>query len=200
MNLALKQILFLNNLLYDAEIEYLKGTGTQYINTKIKTANDIDIRVSVDFTDTISQKVCWYFGAEESSTKNSLASYCIINGYSYIFNRNNYTQYQPEKTTSLIVQTGNSGIFVNGQKLANSSGSLTWFGDIFLFTTNRGGTPNLAETQTIKIKEMVILQGEVELMHLIPVRRGNIGYMYDKISKKLFGNVGSGNFILGPDI
>jgi hypothetical protein len=34
---------------------------------------------------------------------------------------------------------------------------------------------------------------------LIPVRIGNVGYMYDKVSGKLFENQGTGNFILGPD-
>jgi hypothetical protein len=36
-------------------------------------------------------------------------------------------------------------------------------------------------------------------LDLIPVRVGNVGYMYDKVSGKLFGNVGTGSFILGPD-
>ena len=38
------------------------------------------------------------------------------------------------------------------------------------------------------------------IMNLIPVRKGTVGYMYDKVSGQLFGNAGTGNFILGPDI
>lgn len=34
---------------------------------------------------------------------------------------------------------------------------------------------------------------------LIPVRKGSVGYMYDRVSGQLYGNVGSGAFILGPD-
>ena len=34
---------------------------------------------------------------------------------------------------------------------------------------------------------------------LIPVRKNGIGYMYDKLSGKMFGNSGHGNLILGPD-
>jgi hypothetical protein len=33
----------------------------------------------------------------------------------------------------------------------------------------------------------------------IPVRKGQVGYMYDKISGRLFGNIGSGSFTFGPD-
>ena len=32
----------------------------------------------------------------------------------------------------------------------------------------------------------------------VPVRKNGIGYMYDKVTKRLFGNNGTGNFILGP--
>jgi len=35
---------------------------------------------------------------------------------------------------------------------------------------------------------------------MIPVRIGNIGYMFDKVTGKMFGNSGTGNFVLGPDI
>lgn len=33
----------------------------------------------------------------------------------------------------------------------------------------------------------------------IPVRVGQVGYMYDRVSGQLFGNAGTGQFILGPD-
>lgn len=38
------------------------------------------------------------------------------------------------------------------------------------------------------------------ILDLIPVRKGNEGFMYDKVSGKLFGNSGTGKFILGPNI
>lgn len=34
----------------------------------------------------------------------------------------------------------------------------------------------------------------------VPVRVGQVGYMYDKVSGQLFGNAGTGDFIIGPDI
>lgn len=40
----------------------------------------------------------------------------------------------------------------------------------------------------------------VPILDLLPVRIGDVGYMYDKVSGKLFGNSGEGKFILGPDI
>ena len=38
------------------------------------------------------------------------------------------------------------------------------------------------------------------ILNCIPVRVGTTGYLYDKVSNKIFGNLKSGTFILGPDI
>ena len=37
------------------------------------------------------------------------------------------------------------------------------------------------------------------ILDLIPVRVGDVGYMYDRVSGQLFGNQGTGDFIIGPD-
>lgn len=37
------------------------------------------------------------------------------------------------------------------------------------------------------------------MLDLIPVRKGREGFLYDRVSGKLFGNSGTGQFILGPD-
>lgn len=34
----------------------------------------------------------------------------------------------------------------------------------------------------------------------LPYDVGTVGYMYDRVSGQLFGNAGTGDFILGPDI
>lgn len=43
-------------------------------------------------------------------------------------------------------------------------------------------------------------KGNETLRDFIPVRVGDEGFMYDRVSGKLFGNVGDGKFILGPDL
>ena len=42
-------------------------------------------------------------------------------------------------------------------------------------------------------------EGEL-IMDLIPVRIADRGYMYDLISGTVFGNSGTGDFLLGPDL
>lgn len=38
------------------------------------------------------------------------------------------------------------------------------------------------------------------IIDLLPVRVGTVGYMYDRVSGQLFGNNGTGAFVLGPDV
>ena len=54
-------------------------------------------------------------------------------------------------------------------------------------------------TYSGRIYSAKISQGSNITMDLIPVRIGQIGYMYDKVSGQLFGNDGTGSFTLGPD-
>ena len=56
------------------------------------------------------------------------------------------------------------------------------------------------ENVTTKLKSCYVKVNGVEVADFIPVRLGQVGYLYDKVSKQLFGNAGTGNFVLGPDI
>ena len=42
-------------------------------------------------------------------------------------------------------------------------------------------------------------KGRDGLLDIIPVRVGDVGYLYDRVSGQLFGNSGTGEFIVGPD-
>ena len=53
---------------------------------------------------------------------------------------------------------------------------------------------------SLKMYMSSIVLNDVCVRNFIPVRVGNVGYMYDKVSGQLFGNSGTGNFILGPDV
>jgi hypothetical protein len=51
-----------------------------------------------------------------------------------------------------------------------------------------------------RIYYLKVLNGNQPVFDAIPVRVGQVGYMYDKVSGQLFGNAGTGDFILGPDV
>lgn len=69
-------------------------------------------------------------------------------------------------------------------------------------------TPDMEQDKTVvlfgrsvaRLYNVELLRDGIKLRDYIPVRIGEVGYMYDKVSGELFSNAGSGSFILGPDI
>ena len=51
----------------------------------------------------------------------------------------------------------------------------------------------------VRIYNFSIYLHDQLVLDLVPVKDNGIGYMYDKVSGQLFGNQGTGDFILGPD-
>jgi hypothetical protein len=79
----------------------------------------------------------------------------------------------------------------------NASQSFTTVVDAYLFSFNQSG--NNWSLAPCRIKSFTWRRNGADFMELIPVRVGNVGYMYDKVNGKLFGNSGTGSFTLGAD-
>ena len=187
-----------HQIIYDAEIEYLRGTNNQYIDTGIIPNDSTGVYVK-GYRDSGSDNFMlgcrnggdntrwaigksnsgWYYGW--STFKNS-----SIGG-------NPADIYLNYKNDRLFKVTASDGT----NTLNLPSLSFTPAYNIRLF-----GSAGVNSTYTKwngRIYAVQITQGTEIIMDLIPVRVGNVGYMYDKISNKLFGNNGSGSFILGQD-
>lgn len=83
------------------------------------------------------------------------------------------------------------------------TGTSTFSTDInfYLLALNVYNTPALANTAPgARIKQSKIYISNVLVRDFIPVRVGSVGYLYDRVSKRLFGNKGTGNFVLGQDV
>lgn len=50
-----------------------------------------------------------------------------------------------------------------------------------------------------KIYYFKFVENNITKLDLIPVRIGQVGYLFDRVSGSLFGNNGTGTFIIGPD-
>lgn len=71
---------------------------------------------------------------------------------------------------------------------------------IYLFRSSMTGSSGHAPGFQGRFYYFQIYEGEQLVMDLRPVRKGTTGYMYDKVSGRLFGNQGTGEFVLGPDV
>lgn len=185
---------------YDAEIQYLRSTGTQWIDTgiipKTNTKAQFKFMNSVvtgdcilGYTD-INDKKSWRFFNYSSkayldlpganNTRNRISGGTINAGVIYNLEIGNIYVKNLSTGTNIISGT--------------ASPSFVGLNTIRL---NNDGNGRTSKNYFYYVK---IFEGSSLVRDMIPVRVGQIGYMYDKVSEQLFGNAGTGNFTLGPDV
>ena len=186
---------------YDAEIEYLESDGNAYIDTNIKLSSSHI--VDVTFTYIKNQRL---IGAR-SNTFTSFGVY-----YNYIDLNDIQSNIDKGRLVcSLVVGNLYKAHVENGNRYFSDDtdtiiATNTWISPTFASTkyntpifglrwNSSSVTPAVGRIHKLVIK----LNGNL-LVDFIPVRIGNVGYMYDRVSKQLFGNAGTGKFILGNDI
>jgi hypothetical protein len=199
---------------YDAEVEYIESTGTQYVDC---------VGLRVESADTI---VCNFASLEPTADKKYYGLMCYggINGTGPIigYNRGStLASYQSKyrlgylgasfKLTEKAIDSnfhltewGPSGFSVDGalvdsQKHANfeipSGYSAQDFH--FLIFGSAQATQNSLTFYTSKMRlAHFAISGKIDF---IPVRKGTVGYLYDRVSGALFGNAGTGVFGYGND-
>lgn len=181
---------------YDAQVEYLESTGTQYIDTGIIIDESDSIVADVQFIDngsttynTIGESIdndnssyiflrirygSWYvrFGSSSTSKSSNRANYNrhLLELKKNSFSVDNYLISQPNYVSMPQVS----------YILGRIGSSTSFFGRLFEFE--------------------IINQSDSNRIDLIPVRCGTTGYMYDRVSGTLFGNDGTGDFVLGADV
>ena len=93
---------------------------------------------------------------------------------------------------------------INGDIVRQTSGTQPTDSYILLFALYRSGLANPVINFSGRHYYFMIFSGDELLMNLVPCRfinelGENEGAMYDLVSKQLFRNNGSGEFIIGPD-
>ena len=191
---------------YDAEIEYLRGNGTQYIDSGIECTGDLSVN----------------FKARWSKDENKPLAGGIYNYGSTLF-RNHFTPLsagefywlQNNSSNTAIVRFTSSLNTWYTAKIDASNGTYNINGTTGTFTplpgsvtahANYGIFGRLSGNVATQIRSgnndfayIQLSRNGVLLRDYIPVRIGTTGYMYDKVSGQLFGNAGTGEFSLGPD-
>lgn len=201
---------------YDAEIEYLQTSGTQYIDTGIAhTGRNIEITLVVQWTGSTASQFETFLGYMAASP--DVTPRCGIHKYqgNWMFGTNatNKTSVSVDGTKHTIFITSNAttqkeALYIDGTKIVE--GSTTSNGLVgntitfFLGCRNRNGSfdnASSAKFYSLNFKKFIEAAHTSVLQEwdFIPVRIGTTGYMYDRVSGELFGNSGIGSFTLGND-
>lgn len=189
---------------YDAEVEYLESTGTQYIETNFHLSS-LNYKMESKWQQLeATSEIKYYVGQCMQYSNYRIGFYSNArNKYAATYG-NRYTASSTSTDTSVHVLVFNKNIlYRDGTRIVSTNRSTSYIENsdiVRLFTTNIG-IDSIDITPPIKARLFYFKLWENDNLYLdlIPVRKGNVGYLYDKVSGELFGNAGTGSFILGND-
>ena len=184
---------------YDIEVEYLESSGAQYIDTGVTPPYAATVafaaKVGVSTNDGTRRFLC----ASSNSNNNH---YTEIGGNMRFGVGRNYCNVtlQVSKlydTETVFVPTKfDASIIVDGTTYtASSTASVTsnWYRLVlFRITAQYTGSHQMLGPVRISVNSNVVRD-------FIPVRKDSVGYMFDKVTRTMYSNAGTGSFILGPD-
>lgn len=193
---------------YDAEIEYLESTGTQWIETGVNTVvGNLTFEVKYQFPNGTSG----YKGLGYTTGSQAQAFYGLNNNeatglYACFGNNTSSLQKQMSSDKTAIhvfkVEIINSVIYyyLDGSLISSSfttdAFTLPKF-TLFGFTNNNGAL--ISGTAGGKMYYARLMNNGTTLFDVIPVRIGQTGYLYDRANARFFSNNGTGDFVLGSD-
>lgn len=191
---------------YDAEVEYLESTGTQWIDTGYVYNADSKFVCDAMLMSVPSDTFATMFG--------------VLQNYNGVFIALNNTvpiqaRFGAKSVGNIVSDLSVRNAVGVRHKYELSARRLAIDDDVFTrsgftpYTVNRSiwlcscndsESGNLNKRPcSLRVYTFAIYNGNALVRDFIPVRKGTVGYLYDRVSGKLFGNAGTGDFVLGPD-
>lgn len=188
------------SLPYDAEVEWLSNGGTAYIDTGIIPIDTPRIVINLMMSGFADTDV---FGFSSNTIPSFIGDVYPEGGKQY------FRYYRYYSTESVGTSLLSSAEYDNWAEW--DLGYICKCNGITLDTLTRQSFASNTQTlylfkgrtissSLVRVGATQIYDGDTLMRDFIPVRVGQVGYMYDKVSKQLFANVGSGAFVFGNDI
>ena len=194
------------SLPYDAEVEYLESTGTQYIDTGIIAYLGTSLHLIMSPRETYNSFQNCFCGA--ANEESSVPHYDINarNGYITIWNGNSFFSSEValavDKLYDVTIDASTSTLttIVNGEQRTTSRAFQMYSSyTFFIFALN----DKEVAKRNVKMRLFsfsITNPSGVLVRDMIPVRIGTEGAMYDRVSGQLFRNQGTGAFLYGGDV
>jgi hypothetical protein len=189
---------------YDAEVEYIQTPGgANYIDTPIPVEPDTHYVISGTALAT-SGVENYVVGQSVLLTYTACAGFYTVNTQFRLAYRTNTADLSdisqligvPVDFVADYAPGSQTLTFNNSKTLSASQPSINSGGGVF--SVFRRGT-HYARNGS-RVYSLRIVRNNVLVFDGIPVRKGTVGYLYDRVSGKLFGNAGTGDFVLGQDV
>ena len=183
-------------------VEWLEGTGTQWIDTGIHATHNTSAKI----------------GCAWMAQGYDIAIFAIDNGFAFnsgftleqyvpirFVRGNQYVQgpwTRPPIGQFYDIVCSRNGLSIDGVLYSiPDTGEFYTTGTIPLYGWRRG---NNVSASKCRISYVQFYENGELVRDFIPVRIGDgdsaVGFMYDMVTDSLFGNSGTGYFLIGPDV
>lgn len=190
------------------EIVYLKSTGTQYIDTGYKPNQNTKIVCTMKADE--NSDYGRLFGCNGGTSWNSTPNYQMdyqtgSEGNFNVLMGNNtewssYSSYKGDYNIhDYVIDKGNA--YRDGTLIhTNNAGDFQCATNLAIYSMMyaNGISSSSSEFFRGRVYSFQIYDDDVLVRDFVPVEVEGVGYLYDKVTKQLYGNAGTGNFVLGP--
>lgn len=189
---------------YDAEVEWIGVRQNAWVvldNGFVPNDNNVTIDADITFVGypTSSNWAIW-FVARSSSTdgsyrmiRSSTANLIIFNYNTSDTDSSTFT-FSPSVNMRYNIHMEYGKAIVNGNRYNISTNTVSQNTDSFIVGDN-------APTRgtNLNVHSFVVRHNDIVVIDAIPVRKGQVGYLYDRVTKRLFGTAGENPLIVGQD-
>ena len=181
-------------------LEYIRSTGTQYVDSGFKPNNNT--RVVLDFEPTAAySSIVGIFGTRDENSGTAKNQFVFWNSGASAFRTDYYgTQKTLSVSTLLKRQTvdKNKNVTTIGSvSVTNTASTGQCANNLYLFCANSAGTANYFSK--LKLYSCQIYDNGTLIRDYIPCQTasGEIG-LWDDVNSVFYGNAGTGTFTAGP--
>ena len=193
---------------YDAEVEFLESTGTQWIEIGMTFDARCVLDMTFQFTRFVNYATCH---GQTTTTASGSARFAFGKGaaswndwYCGIGDKNYRTGMALDLAVHKFVVDAPGDKFV----IDGTTYNVGWTSFELPSNPNSATLYNRARVNSSELDASgvygklyccKIWQNGVLVRDYVPVRKRTVGYLYDRVTRKLFGNAGTGDFIVEPD-
>lgn len=178
------------------ELEYIRSTGEQYIDTEFAPNQDSRVVFRGEFP--ITADTQWLFG---SRVGNGSAMFGFLEYQSqFRFDYGTTNNYFNNADTVTSVDTNKNNVVVNGSETLSAASQTFSSGyNLLLFANNNAGTVSGHATDA-KCSGCQIYDNDTLVREYVPCLNlfNEVG-LYDIVNGLFYGNAGTGSFIAGPE-
>lgn len=188
------------------QVEYIQGTGTQYIDIGSKMYNNSEIELCFSFD--VIQQNCSIFGSRLSGTSNNFEIASQNPNFPIYLDFGNFQTSRASYNNAVIntkyictISKSLRAIYDKNHRLLASNTTLISQGNVtpskaLIFYTAGGYSANKLKGKVYYCK---VWENGVLIRNMIPCKNpSNVAGMYDTVNGVFYTNAGAGTFNVGP--